>query len=133
MDLFIGFEEANLSRISSALGMLGVSLTVQELSSIFETGKLPNLTGGYRTQLFPRIDGVQSELVLKTSQQAYSSIGAVPVISKDLAYSSEESLGSAEGSRRRARIGSDFRMRQSGITLDAMDPETLPDKMDTST
>lgn len=93
LDILIGGSDANLRRVSEALLSLRISLTPEMLSSMYRAGKIPNLTGGYSTQLFPRIDGVETDEVLRTSEPAYSKIGTVPIISRNALIKSKKAAG----------------------------------------
>ncbi len=93
LDVLVASSDDNLVRISGALSSIGISLTSNALGSIFRAKLLPNLTGGYRAQLFPQIDGVDTLIALRTSQSAHSVAGVVPVIEKNLLIQSKKAAG----------------------------------------
>ena len=82
-----------MKKISGALAMLGINLTVEQLERAFSESHLPNLGGGYGAQLFPRTSGVETQAVLDSVSFAQSSVGRVPVISKPLLVEAKRACG----------------------------------------
>lgn len=82
LDILIDPAIENLRRVSRALAHLRIDVSAEQLDAAYTNGQLPNLTGGYQAQLFPRIAGVETTEVLQSTRTAQSSIGPLPVISK---------------------------------------------------
>lgn len=93
LDILVDSTIENLERISRALGCLRMEISVQRLQAVFTDRKLPNLGGGYRAQLFPSIAGVETSEVLQSAQNATSSVGALPVISRALLMAAKRAAG----------------------------------------
>ena len=63
---------------------MGFNFTEEQLTAVFAENSLLNLVGGFGTQLFPRILGVETDEVIRSASTALNSAGPVPVICKSL-------------------------------------------------
>jgi hypothetical protein len=93
LDILIDPAIENLRRVSRALAILRIDVSAQQLDSAYTNKQLPNLTGGYRAQLFPTIAGVETTEVLQSSRTAQSSVGPLPIISKQHLITAKRAAG----------------------------------------
>jgi hypothetical protein len=93
LDILVSAAPENLRKISAALATKNIIFTGAQLQSAFSHGQVPNLCGGYGAQLFPRILGVETHVVLRSVSMADSAAGHVPVISKPLLLKSKRACG----------------------------------------
>jgi hypothetical protein len=93
LDILIDPAIENLRRVSRALAHLRIGLSVEELAAAYTNKQLPNLTGGYQAQLFPSIAGVETAEVLQSSRTAQSSVGPLPIISKQHLMTAKRAAG----------------------------------------
>jgi hypothetical protein len=93
LDILVDPAIENLRRVSRALAHLRIDMSAEQLDAAYTNEQLPNLTGGYRTQLFPRIAGVETTEVLQSSRTAQSSVGPLPVISKPHLMTAKRAAG----------------------------------------
>lgn len=93
LDILIDPAIENLRLVSRALASLRINVSAEQLDSVFTNKQLPNLTSGYRAQLFPAIVGVETTEVLKFSRTAQSSVGPLPVISKQHLMTAKRAAG----------------------------------------
>jgi hypothetical protein len=93
LDILIDPAIENLRRVSKALSHLRIYISAEQLAAAYANKELPNLTGGYHAQLFPSIAGVVTTEVLQCSMAAQSSVGPLPVISKQHLMSAKRAAG----------------------------------------
>jgi len=84
LDILVDTNHENLIKLSDALAQLCIFIAEEHLEKAYIEDKLPNLVGGYGTQLFRRILGAETEAILGSVSYAHSAVGQVPVICKSL-------------------------------------------------